>query len=101
MHGHSHGNGNAKNVSGHYKTEAVKTYYHKTYYTNSNYNYYKKFVLDSIYNGNIVVKEIIFDGITTYSTDFALMGKKAAHYVLTREKIQETLPTILIRRNSL
>jgi DNA-binding transcriptional regulator YhcF (GntR family) len=47
------------------------------------------------------VKEIIWGGITTYSTDFALMGKKAAEYVLTREKIQETLPTILIHRNSL
>jgi DNA-binding LacI/PurR family transcriptional regulator len=47
------------------------------------------------------VKEIIGNGITTYSTDFGLMGRKAAHYVLTREKIQETIPTLLIRRNSL
>ena len=47
------------------------------------------------------VKEIIADGITTYSTDFALMGKKAAHFVRTREKIQEVIPTVLIRRNSL
>ena len=47
------------------------------------------------------VKELIGDGITTFSTDFALMGKKAANYVLTREKIQETLPMMLIRRNSL
>lgn len=47
------------------------------------------------------VKEIIADGITTYSTDFALMGKKAAHFVLTREKIQEVIPTVLIKRNSL
>jgi DNA-binding transcriptional regulator YhcF (GntR family) len=47
------------------------------------------------------VKEIIADGITTYSTDFAMMGKKAAQYVLTREKVQETIPSVLIRRNSL
>lgn len=47
------------------------------------------------------VKEIVGGGITTYSTDFGLMGRKAAQYVLTREKIQETIPTILIRRNSL
>jgi DNA-binding transcriptional regulator YhcF (GntR family) len=47
------------------------------------------------------MKEIIADGITTYSTDFALMGEKAAHFVLTREKIQEILPTVLIKRNSL
>jgi DNA-binding LacI/PurR family transcriptional regulator len=47
------------------------------------------------------VKEIVGNGITTYSTDFALMGKKAAKYVLDREKIQEIIPTVLIRRNSL
>jgi DNA-binding transcriptional regulator YhcF (GntR family) len=47
------------------------------------------------------MKEIIADGITTYSTDFGLIGKKAAQFVLTREKIQETIPMILIRRNSL
>jgi DNA-binding transcriptional regulator YhcF (GntR family) len=47
------------------------------------------------------VKEIIVNGITTYSTDFAMMGKKAANFVLTREKIQEILPTVLIRRNSI
>jgi DNA-binding transcriptional regulator YhcF (GntR family) len=47
------------------------------------------------------VKELIGDGITTFSTDFGLMGKKTAEYVLSREKIQETVPTVLIRRNSL
>ena len=47
------------------------------------------------------VKELIGDGITTFSTDFALMGQKAAECVLSREKIQETVPTVLIRRNSL
>ncbi len=47
------------------------------------------------------MKEIIADGITTYGTDFGLMGTKSAQFVLTREKIQETMPMILIRRNSL
>lgn len=48
-----------------------------------------------------VVKEIIFDGITTYSTDFSLMGEKAAAFVLNREKIQKVIPTVLLRRGSL
>ncbi|SIO54763.1 GntR family transcriptional regulator [Chitinophaga niabensis] len=48
-----------------------------------------------------IVKEIICNGITTYSTDFELMAAKAADFVLSREKIQEVLPTILIRRKSL
>jgi len=48
-----------------------------------------------------IVKEIICDGITTYSTDFKLMAEKAAEFVLTREKIQEIIPTVLIRRKSL
>lgn len=47
------------------------------------------------------VKEILWDGITTYSVDFGEMGRKAATYVLTRKKVQEILPTVLIRRNSL
>jgi DNA-binding transcriptional regulator YhcF (GntR family) len=48
-----------------------------------------------------IVKEIIFDGVTTFSTDFAEMGKKSADFVLNRKKIQEIIPTILIDRNSL
>ncbi|MFI2743819.1 GntR family transcriptional regulator [Zhouia sp. PK063] len=48
-----------------------------------------------------MVKEIIFNGVTTFSTDFALMGKKAAEFVLKRKKIQEVLPTVLIERNSI
>ena len=48
-----------------------------------------------------VVKEIIFGGITTYSTDFAKMARKAAEFVLKREKIQEVIPTVLLRRGSL
>jgi DNA-binding transcriptional regulator YhcF (GntR family) len=48
-----------------------------------------------------VVKELIGGGITTYSADFSLMGKKVAQAVLKKEKIQEIIPTVLIRRNSL
>ena len=48
-----------------------------------------------------IVKEIIFDGVTTFSTDFAEMGKKAADFVLNRKKIQEIIPTVLVDRNSL
>jgi DNA-binding transcriptional regulator YhcF (GntR family) len=48
-----------------------------------------------------VVKELIMDGITTYSADFRMMAEKAAEYVLTRKKIQEIIPTVLIRRKSL
>lgn len=47
------------------------------------------------------IKEIICDGITTYSTDFVLMAKKAANFVLSQEKIKEVIPTVLIRRKSL
>lgn len=52
-------------------------------------------------NSNDPVKEIICDGITTNSTDFSLMGQRAAEYILNREPMQITIPTILIRRNSL
>lgn len=48
-----------------------------------------------------VAKELIFDGITTYSADFKVMADKAAEFVLKRKKIQEIIPTVLIRRNSL
>ncbi len=48
-----------------------------------------------------LVKEILFDGITTYSADFIALAQKAAQYVLRPYKIQETLPTRLIRRKSL
>jgi DNA-binding transcriptional regulator YhcF (GntR family) len=48
-----------------------------------------------------IVKEIICNGITTYSTDFRLMAEKAAAFVLNREKIREVVPTVLIRRKSL
>jgi DNA-binding LacI/PurR family transcriptional regulator len=48
-----------------------------------------------------VVKEIICDGITTYSTDFKEMAQKAAAYIQNRQKIQEVIPTVLIRRRSI
>jgi DNA-binding transcriptional regulator YhcF (GntR family) len=48
-----------------------------------------------------VVKELIFDGITTYAADFRAMAEKAADFVLKRKKIQEIIPTVLIRRKSL
>lgn len=48
-----------------------------------------------------IIKEIIFDGVTTFSTDFVCMGSKAADFVLHRKKIQEVIPTLLINRNSL
>jgi len=39
--------------------------------------------------------------VTTFSTDFSEMGKKAANFVLNRKKIQEIVPTVLVDRNSL
>ncbi|WP_126243392.1 GntR family transcriptional regulator [Chitinophaga rhizosphaerae] len=42
-----------------------------------------------------------FVGITTYSADFAAMGKMAAEAVLSREKVRTTIPTTLARRASL
>ncbi|ATP57405.1 GntR family transcriptional regulator [Pedobacter ginsengisoli] len=48
-----------------------------------------------------VVKEIIGGGLTTYSADFSLMGKRVAQAILRKEKVQEIIPTILIRRKSL
>jgi DNA-binding LacI/PurR family transcriptional regulator len=39
--------------------------------------------------------------ITTYSADFSLMGRKAGAFVMKRESIQETLPMVLFRRDTL
>jgi len=44
-------------------------------------------------------KELI--GITTYSADFSLMGKKAGEFVMRREVVRETMPMVLFRRNTL
>lgn len=48
-----------------------------------------------------IVKEIVGGGLTTYSADFSLMGKRVAQAILKKEKIQETIPTVLVRRKSL
>lgn len=50
---------------------------------------------------NSPLYEIIEDGITTISTDFAEMGKKAAEFVTTRKTIQTIIPTKLNIRSSL
>ncbi|MFC1223192.1 GntR family transcriptional regulator [Pedobacter sp. BG31] len=47
------------------------------------------------------VKEIIFDGITTFSIDFAHMGRLAAEFVLSLKPIKQVMENKLIRRNSL
>jgi len=44
-------------------------------------------------------KELI--GITTYSADFSLMGKKAGEFVMRREAVKETMPMVLWRRATL
>lgn len=44
-------------------------------------------------------KELI--GITTYSADFSMMGKKAGQFVMTRQPVQETMAMVLWRRNTL
>jgi len=52
-------------------------------------------------NSEDPVKEIICDGITTLSTDFARMGQEAAEFILNREETNRIIPTILTRRKSL
>ncbi|WP_109302526.1 GntR family transcriptional regulator [Aquimarina sp. AU474] len=48
-----------------------------------------------------IVKEIAFGGITTISTDFEIMAKRAASFVKERNHTQEIIPTYLRQRNSL
>jgi DNA-binding LacI/PurR family transcriptional regulator len=45
--------------------------------------------------------EVIGNGITVISSDFAHMGKNAAEYVKTRQKVFEIIPAPLIVRGSL
>lgn len=52
-------------------------------------------------NNDGPVKEIICGGITTFSTDFRLMAKNAAKFVLERRLVQEIIPTKIMQRNSL
>lgn len=47
------------------------------------------------------MKEMIRDGITVISTDFQLMGKKAAQFILTKQPVKEIIKTEIIKRNSL
>ena len=47
------------------------------------------------------VKEIIFDGITTFSIDFAEMGRLAAEFVLSLNPVKHIMENKLMRRNSL
>lgn len=46
------------------------------------------------------MKRYIKDGITVLSTDFTLMGKKAAEYVLNPGPMKAVIPTSMILRNS-
>jgi len=47
------------------------------------------------------MKEIAGGGITVISTDFGVMGEKAAQFVANRQPLTEILPTRLIKRNTL
>ncbi|UZO81437.1 GntR family transcriptional regulator [Aquimarina sp. ERC-38] len=48
-----------------------------------------------------IVKELTFGGITTISTNFSEMAKKAALFIKKGKRIQEIVPTYLYQRNSL
>ena len=47
------------------------------------------------------LKKIILNGITTVSTDFKFMGKKAAELILNKEQVHVGVPFYLTLRNSL
>lgn len=48
-----------------------------------------------------LAKELVFNGITTLSCDFKEMGRKAALVIKSNKSIQEIMPLLLIKRNSL
>lgn len=48
-----------------------------------------------------VVKEIVFGGITTISTDFKEMARRAANHIKNEETSKEIMPLNLMVRNSL
>ncbi len=50
---------------------------------------------------NTPMHEIIDNGITAISTDFAVMGQKAAEFVKTRKKVNEVIPAQILVRGSL
>ncbi len=43
---------------------------------------------------------VIKNGITSIGIDFGLLGEKAAEFILTKELVQEYLPTTIRKRNS-
>jgi len=47
------------------------------------------------------VKDIILDGITTFSTDFVEMGKQAANALVNNQFVNTIIPGKLIKRNSI
>ena len=47
------------------------------------------------------ILEVIKDGISSISVDFGLMGEKAAHFVTTKQPIQEYISTQFLVRGSL
>ncbi len=47
------------------------------------------------------MKKFISEGITVISTDFKLMGQKAAEFVVSNSKLDFQVPTQLIIRESL
>jgi DNA-binding transcriptional regulator YhcF (GntR family) len=52
-------------------------------------------------HNDTTIKEIIFGGITTISTDFKKMARESAKYVKTGDQIHEIIPSELFQRNSL
>ena len=47
------------------------------------------------------MKQFIQNGISVISTDFKLMGQKAAEFVLGEQRIQQIIPTTFIKRQSI
>lgn len=47
------------------------------------------------------MKQFIQNGIAVISTDFELMGKRAAEFVLGKQNIQQIIPTTFIKRQSI
>lgn len=47
------------------------------------------------------MKEIVGSGITVISTDFKRMGRDSANFIVSKERINEVIPTELIVRGSL
>ncbi|XMO88030.1 GntR family transcriptional regulator [Algibacter sp. AS12] len=52
-------------------------------------------------HNDTTIKEIIFGGITTISTDFNKMARESAKYVKTGDQIHEIISSELFQRNSL